>query len=200
MISHMDAQIGRVLTALEESGMADDTIVVFASDQGLAVGRHGLLGKQNLYEHSTRAPLMFKGPGIPSGARSDARSYLRDIYPPLCSLAGLSVPESVEGHSLAPILHGDRTEVRDTIFLAYRNVQRAVETGGWKLIRYPRINWTQLFHLEQDPHELHDLSGDPAQADRIRRMMMALRTAQERAGDGLPLETDDPQPAEFKPN
>src|SRR6185295_12363812 len=80
LITFMDLQIGRILAALDKSGAAQDTIVVFSSDQGLALGSHGLMGKQNLYESGMKVPLIFAGPGIPKG-QADALVYLHDIYP-----------------------------------------------------------------------------------------------------------------------
>ena len=81
MIAHLDAGIGRILNALDERGMKENTIVIFAGDNGLAVGQHGLMGKQNMYEHSVRVPLIFAGPGIPEGQKTDALCYLLDIFP-----------------------------------------------------------------------------------------------------------------------
>ena len=106
MITHLDDQIGRVLDALEASGRAEETIVVLAGDNGLAVGRHGLFGKQNLYDHSVRVPLLMAGPGVPEGARCDAFAYLFDIFPTLCELAGTETPASVEGTSLVRAMRG----------------------------------------------------------------------------------------------
>lgn len=169
MIAHLDAHIGRVLDALEESGHAHDTIVVLAGDNGLAVGQHGLLGKQNLYEHSVRVPLVFAGPGIPKGKRRDALCYLSDIFPTLCDLAGLPQPDSVEGKSLAPVLHDRHIEVRDSVFFAYRDVQRGVRQGRWKLIRY-NVEGTetiQLFDLHSDPWETNNLASSPEHAERV---------------------------------
>ena len=104
MITHADAQMGRVLKVLEETGRAENTIIVFAGDNGLAVGKHGLMGKQSLYEHSIRVPLMMAGPGVPAGKRSEAFAYLIDIFPTLCELTGVPTPETVEGRSLVPAM------------------------------------------------------------------------------------------------
>jgi arylsulfatase A-like enzyme len=86
--------------------------------------------------------------------------------------------------------------VRDAIFLAYRDVQRSVRRGQWKLIRYPEVNKTQLFDLAADPFEMKDLAADPAQADRIKELMALLAEEQKRYGDTLPLTVASPQPAE----
>src|SRR5207249_234741 len=143
--------------------------IIFSSDHGLAIGSHGLMGKQNLYEHSMKAPLVFSGPGIRPG-RSDALVYLLDIYPTVCELVGAPVPDGLDGRSLAPVIAGRTPDVRDSLFLAYRDLQRAVRDERWKLIRYPQINLSQLFDLREDPDERHDLAGDPAQQARIEQM------------------------------
>jgi arylsulfatase A-like enzyme len=194
MISHMDRQIGRIFAALEESGEWDNTVIAFSSDHGLAIGSHGLFGKQNVYEDGMKAPLMFRGPGVPQG-ESHAFAYLFDIYPTLCDLAGVDVPEGLDGRSLAPVIRGETDGVRDTVFLAYREVQRAVRHGDWKLIRYPQVDVTQLFNLADDPHELHNLADDPAQADRIQDLLGRLSREQRTWDDELPLKVDAPKPA-----
>ena len=136
MITALDACVGRLLRTLEEMGRAEDTIVVFAGDNGLALGQHGLMGKQNLYDHSVRVPLIIAGPGIPRGRRVEGLCYLPDLYPTLCNLLRLPRPETVEGRDLTPLLRQQTTEVRDSLFFAYRGFQRAVRTRTFKLIEY----------------------------------------------------------------
>lgn len=196
MITCLDVQVGRILEALDAAGHADDTIIVYSADHGLAVGSHGLLGKQNLYEHSMGCPLIVAGPGIPHGS-SDALTYLLDLYPTLCETAGIAPPESVEGVSLKPIWDGEADSVRDTLYTTYEDKMRSVRDGRWKLIRYPLINYTQLFDLENDPSELNNLAADPGQADRVEEMLGWLRSWQERADDKQPLSVDNPQPMEI---
>ncbi|HID07742.1 MAG TPA: DUF4976 domain-containing protein, partial [Armatimonadetes bacterium] len=172
MITHLDAQIGRVLKALEECGRADDTIIIFAGDNGLAVGQHGLMGKQNLYEHSVRVPLIICGPGIPRGKKCDALCYLLDVFPTICELVGLPIPETVEGVSLLPIINGEREQVRASLFFAYKNVQRAVCEERYKLIEYfvGGERHTQLFDLATDPWELKNLCDAPEYAEHLARL------------------------------
>ena len=172
MITHLDAQIGRILAALKETGHADNTIIVFAGDNGLAVGQHGLMGKQNLYDHSIRVPLIIAGPGIPKGRRTDALYYLLDLFPTLCDLIGLPIPESVEGHSLTPIIMGQKQKARDNLFFAYKGIQRAIRDEEYKLIEYTveGASTTQLFHLKNDPWEINNLSADPDYASRLARL------------------------------
>jgi arylsulfatase A-like enzyme len=198
MISHIDHQIGRIFQSLDSLGQWDNTIVVFSSDHGLAIGSHGLMGKQNVYVDGMKSPLLFRGPGIPHGT-SEAYAYLFDIYPTVCDLVGAPIPGEVEGKSLAPVLRGEREQVRDTVLLAYRQVQRAVRRGEWKLIRYPQVDVTQLFNLRDDPQEVRNLADDPRYADMVTEMT-ALLTAQQAAwGDGQPLTVDNPQPSVLDP-
>ena len=193
LITHMDHEIGRVLEALEKTGQAENTIVIYAADHGLAIGSHGLLGKQNLYEHSTRAPMIFVGRGIPQGKSSDALVYLFDIFPTISELIEIDSPEGVEGESLAPIWRGAKTGVRDSLYTAYAEVMRAVRDDRWKLIRYPHINKSQLFDLSNDPDEMNDLSAGPEQAERLDAMMELLADWQQKVGDKTPLTSAEPQ-------
>ena len=189
MISHMDAQIGRIFQALEATGRAADTLVVFAGDNGLAVGQHGLFGKQSLYEHSGRMPLAIAGPGIPKG-QSDALVYLLDVFPSVCELTGIATPEGVEGRSLAPILRGTKQQVRDYVFTAYRQFQRAVREPRWKLIEYrvAGVKTVQLFDLQNDPWEMKNLADDAACAEHRRRLEKLLEKARAEAGDPVDFE------------
>jgi len=186
MITELDDQVGRVLRVLEETGHADDTIVLFAGDNGLAVGQHGLFGKQSVYEHSVKVPMVLAGPGLARGETRGGFAYMHDVFPTVCDLAGLPIPGTVEGKSLVPVLAGRTKGVRDSVFAAYRNVQRMVRDERWKLIRYTVKGDVrrQLFDLEADPWETRDLSGDAAHAATLARLAERLRVWQK--------ETDDP--------
>ena len=197
LITHLDEHIGRILKALRNSGHAENTIIIYAADHGLAVGSHGLLGKQSVYEHSMGCPLIFAGPGIPKGKSTQAFSYLLDIFPTVCSLTGTQVPSDVEGKNLRPIWEGKASKVRDAVFLSFSKIQRSVRDERWKLIRYPKIDHTQLFDLQDDPHELHNLAKDPAQAGRVQRMLGLLARCQQKVGDDLPLTVPAPSPMEI---
>jgi len=192
LISHMDAQIGRVLEALDRTGRADDTIVVFTADHGLAVGSHGLLGKQSVYEHSMGAPLVIAGPGIPNG-ESDALTYLYDLMPTLLGEADVAVPDDVEGKDLSVVWDGKSAGVRDSLYLTYENKMRAVTDGRWKLIRYPPIDHEQLFDLDHDPDELKNLAGEPAHQDRLATMRALLVRHHAATADPHPLQVDPPR-------
>lgn len=185
VISHLDQQIGRILQALEDSGQAENTVVIFSSDHGLAVGSHGLMGKQNMYEHTVRVPLIMAGPGIPRNETREALVYLRDLFPTTCDLADVPVPDSVQGRSLTPVLRQADTEFREYAFGYYRDVQRMVRDDRWKLIWYPQAHREQLFHVAVDPHELHDLSASAEHEQTRARLRTALRRWQQRVGDPL---------------
>lgn len=160
MVSEVDVQIGRVLEALEKSGNRENTIIVFASDNGLAMGQNGLIGKQNLYDHSVGVPMLIIDPRKPrQGRRTDALCYLYDLYPTLCELAGVEVPPSVTGRSLKPVLDGKTASHREDLFLIYSNQQRALLKDGYKYIIYNvegKIT-EQLFNLQKDPGEMVNL-------------------------------------------
>lgn len=188
-ISDMDCQVGRVLTALKEAGFADNTIIIFSSDQGLAVGgRHGLMGKQNLYEH-VKPPLIFAGPGIRLG-QSDALVYLYDLFPTICDLGGAKIPEAVEGRSLLSVIKGTRSKVRDTLFGAYRDCQRMIRDERWKLIKYNAggVKNVQLFDLKHDPDELNNLVSDPKHAEQRARLEALLADARKLFADPVDFE------------
>jgi arylsulfatase A-like enzyme len=186
IITHMDAQIGRILDALADSGRADNTVIIFTADHGLAVGRHGLLGKQNMYEHSLRAPLILAGPGIPAGRRIVSRVYVQDVLPTTLELADMPVPAHIEFKSLLPLIRGERAEQYDTIYAAYMpDQQRAVIADDFKLIHYPAIDVFRLFNLREDPHELQDLIDDPRHAATLVRLKRRLVEAQRTMGDPL---------------
>ncbi len=188
ILTHMDAQIGRILDALESSGQADNTWIFFTADHGLAVGHHGLMGKQNMYDHSLRVPFIIVAPGVTAEARIRAPIYLQDVMATALDLAGAEEPDHVDFHSLLPHLEGSpRPAVRKHIYGAYLNLQRAVIHDGWKLIVYPKAKITRLYHLEEDPDELQDLASDPALAERIGSLFQRLQAAREELGDPLAL-------------
>ena len=184
MVEHMDAQVGRVLAALDATGRAGETVVIFAADNGLALGSHGLLGKQNLYEHSVRVPLIVKGPGIPAGRSTDALCYLLDLFPTVCEWTGLESPPN-DGRSLLPVMRGEKESVRDGLMFAYRAEQRAYRDERYKLIEYDvkGARTTQLFDLKDDPSERRDLSEVAQHAGTLARLRGRLAGAQKEHGD-----------------
>jgi arylsulfatase A-like enzyme len=188
LITYMDAQIGRILDALEKSGKAANTYVILTADHGLAVGEHGLMGKQNVYDCSVRMPLIISGPGVGRGRRIDDYVYQHCLYATTCDLAGIPVPETVQFPSLAPLLRGEGKAPYTNVFSYYKDFQRMVRTNTHKLIVYPKIKRTQLFDIAKDPWEMHDLSQDPGYAAIRKDLFQQLLQLQRELGDPLKLE------------
>ena len=194
IISHMDAQIGRILAALQASGKADNTYVILTADHGLAIGEHGLMGKQNQYECSMRMPLILSGPGIRPGSHVDEMVYQHSMFATTCDLAGVPVPAHVEFPSLAPMLRsGQPKPLYDAMFGWLDGVQRSIRTRQHKLIVYPQIRRVQVFDLERDPWEMRDLVDDPAYAQIKAGLIAKLKQMQRELGD--PLDLDHPKQA-----
>jgi len=168
-IENIDTQIGRVLDKLEAMGELDNTYIFFSADHGIAVGRHGLTGKQNLYEHTWRVPMIVVGPGIEPGSRASGYTYLLDLLPTFCDLAGIKIPDVVEGKSFRPVLEGRADRIRDVLYGVYcggtKPGMRAVKTDNWKLIKYDvldgTVRRTQLFNLRDNPYEFLAEHHDP---------------------------------------
>lgn len=209
---NIDIQIGRVLDRLEAMGELDDTYVIYTSDHGMAIGRHGLQGKQNLYEHTWRVPFIARGPGIEPGSRAVGNVYLLDVLSTLCDLAGIDAPRTSEGISFGPVLKGEKAQVRDVLYGVYsggtKPGMRSLRRGDWKLIQYDVLDGyvreDQLFHLGENPDEFltehHadevvaltgvrpgknqiNLADDPGHAERLAEMKALLLLEMERLDD-----------------
>ncbi len=189
IITHMDAQIGRILEGLEKTGQAENTYIVFTADHGLACGHHGLMGKQNMYDHSVRVPFLVVGPNIAPDRKLDSPIYMQDVVPTTLEWAGASKPDHVEFQSLAPRLAGESGRADEPIYGAYTMTQRMVTVGRDKLIVYPQIGKMMLFDLETDPLETRDLADDPSSGPKIEKLLAQLKTLQQTTGDPLDLET-----------
>lgn len=218
---NIDRQIGRVLKQLEATGELDNTYIIYTADHGMAIGRHGLQGKQNLYEHTWRVPFIVKGPGIKPGTRVKGNIYLLDVLPTLCDLAGIKPPTTVEGVSFKPVLEQKQDVVRDVLYGVYsggtKPGMRCVKKGDWKLIKYDvldgKVRETQLFNLKDNPHEFlkqhhqgkvaqltgvkpapHqvNLADDPRYARKRKEMEALLLSEQKRLNDPYRL-WDQPQ-------
>ncbi len=198
-ITYLDMLIGRVIDAVDASPRAKETFIVFTADSGVARGSHGLIGKQNLYEHSMRVPLIVAGPGVPAGRRTAAMCYLFDVLPTLGSLCGVPAPATSEGRDLSAVLRDPAQPGRPALMFAYRDIQRAVRDERWKLIRYPQVDRTQLFDLASDPDETRDLAADPAQAGRIAELTKRLENEMRSFGDNATLRVAQPKPAAWSP-
>jgi arylsulfatase A-like enzyme len=198
-ITGFDHHIGRIFEQLKKSGQWDNTIIIFSADNGLSMGEHGLFGKQNLYEFGgMHVPLVIAGPGIAKG-KSEAFVYLMDLFPTFAEFAGAKIPDGVEGKSIAPVLTGKQTKVRDVLYTAYRDCQRAIRDDRWKLFRYPQVDRTQLFDMKNDPLEMVNLADKPEHAAKITELTALLTNEMASYADTLPLTVDNPKPAEWTP-
>jgi arylsulfatase A-like enzyme len=208
IVTHLDEQIGRLLEALRQSGQAENTYVLFTSDHGLAVGRHGLLGKQSMFDHSVRMPLIISGPDVPAGRSLSVPVYMQDVMPTTLELAGVQPSPEIEFHSLLPQIRAslsagspatDNSEATpgdpvnptrspySAIYGAYRNLQRMITTDNYKLILYPSIQKTLLFNLREDPEEINDLAELPTHQTTVRRLFSKLSQLQITMDDPLEL-------------
>ena len=151
-VSFVDSQVGRVLDALEQSGQADNTVVVLWSDHGWHLGEKAISGKNSLWEESTRVPLIFAGPGVAKAANVTSPAELLDLYPTLSELCGLSEPKLVDGHSLVPQLK-DATAERTWPAITTHNVNNhSIRTEHLRYIRYADGS-EELYDLARDPNE-----------------------------------------------
>jgi len=186
IISHMDSQIARMLDAVEKSGKADNTYIFFTADHGLAVGYHGLIGKQNMYDHSVRPPMIVVGPDIPADKKLDMDIYLQDIMPTTLELAGLDIPEYVEFQSMLPYLREERNESSyDAVYGCYKDLQRMIRDDGYKLIAYPYAEKLRLFDIEKDPLEMNDLAEDPEKQQLVSELFLKLESLGKEMDDTL---------------
>ncbi len=186
IVSHLDAQIGRILDALENSPAARHTFIFFTADNGLSCGEHGLMGKQNLYDASIRVPFLVAGPGLPAGKKIPAPIYLQDAMPTILRLTGAPVPEDIDFQDMSPHWEGQGSP-RPAIACAYRDLQRMVVEDGRKLILYPKARVARLFDLRADPDEIHDLIDTTAGKESAARLFQRLLALQHESGDTLDL-------------
>lgn len=186
IITHMDEQIGRILDAIEETGKADNTWIFFTADHGLACGQHGLMGKQNLYDHSVRVPLFVVGPDVEQGKKIDGSVYLQDIMPTTLELAGVNKPEHVEFNSLLPMLDGKPSPYK-AVYGAYLEKQRSIRTDEYKLIAYPKAKKLRLYNVQNDPLEKNDLAGDEAMKSIVEDLLQQLGELQVQMNDKVSL-------------
>lgn len=196
IISHMDEQIGRIIAKLKETGKMDNTYIFFSADHGLSCGNHGLLGKQNMYEHSVKVPFMVVGPDVPKGEGRDGFVHVQDVMATALDLGGIEKPDYVEFSSVMPLIKDRKQEshLKDTLYFAYEmEFQRMVRVGDYKLVLYPQGHVLRLFNVKKDPAEMHDLVGDPAQWPRIKKMFQILLKLQDEMEDGLDLKPYYPQ-------
>ena len=185
VITGYDKQVGRILDELDRTGQAKNTIVIFASDNGLSFSDHGLIHKQSLYDADNRVPLIIGGPGIPEGQRRDTFVYLSDTLPTLLDLAGVPVPATIEAKSFAASVKDPNKIHRQSLYTAYRHEIRTFLDQEYKLILYnvcySGARYTQLFNIKKDPFETKNLAKE--QPERVARMIEQARKAGRELGE-----------------
>ena len=180
-ISFMDAQVGRVLDALQRLGLADNTVVVFMSDHGYHLGEHGLWQKMTLFEESARVPLLIAAPGAKAaGQACDRLVESIDVYPTVADLCGLAPLAQLEGRSLRPLLNEPAQPWKRAAYTQVRRtgdvMGRSVRTERWRYTEWDEgRQGAELYDHDLDPHEFHNLANDPAQADVVKEHRALLR-------------------------
>jgi arylsulfatase A-like enzyme len=178
-ISYMDAQVGKVLDALDELGLKENTIVVFSSDHGYLLGHHHKFQKQHLFEEATRVPFILRTPWInkPHGRATKHITELIDLYPTLAELAGLTPPANLHGQSLVPLLNNPvRTDwAKQLAFTISRSGGESIRSHEWRYTQWGfGAKGQELFDLNNDPGEFTNLAGKPkyaGQRDRLRKQL-----------------------------
>jgi arylsulfatase A-like enzyme len=197
MISHLDKRIGDIIDLLKKEGLYSNTIIVYAGDNGMAMGSHGLLAKQSLYEVATKVPLIISGPGIPANEVKDAMVYLLDIFPTLAGLCNLPAPDGIDGKNFARVLTGKDKEIRSSLYTVYQNTSKAVRTDEWKLILYQQHNYLQLFNLKRDPLEINNLAALGEYKAKIEEMMVLMKEWYTLTGDTATINPKTIVPLEY---
>lgn len=188
LITHLDAQIGMILDALEKSGKLDNTYIFFAADHGLGVGDHGFLGKQNQYEASVRVPMIICGPNIKKNYEVDNMVYMQDIMATTLELAGSEAADKMDFKSFLRLAEGKKMKTRDAMIGCYSGCQRMIRTDKYKMIIYPNANRVRLFDLKKDPLEMNDLAENVKYHPLMRKLYKRFRELQVEIKD--PLNTD----------
>lgn len=200
-VRSIDDGVGRVLAQLEEMGILDNTLIVYTSDQGFFLGEHGYYDKRFMYEESLRNPLIVRyPPSIKAGTKTEAFALNLDYASTFLELAGVPIPEDIQGSSLLPVLEGNEpVEWRDSVYYHYYEypgwhyVKRhyGIRTERYKLIRfYHDIDAWELYDLDVDPQELNNLYGDPGHEAVVAMLKGKLRNLQARFGDSPQLAED----------
>ncbi len=188
IITHLDQQIGRIINHLKETGQDKNTYILFSADHGLAVGNHGFIGKQNMYDHSMRVPCILVGPNIPENEKCNMQVYLQDLMATSLDIAKIEKPEYVEFNSLLPLITKESKESPySEIYGTYMNLQRMVRTDEYKLIVYPEAHVIRLYNVKKDPFEMTDLAQNPDYTKIIKNLTRKLEAQQKTMNDPLNL-------------
>ena len=195
IITHLDAQIGKVIKALKASGQYENTLIVLAGDSGLAVGNHGLMGKQNLYnEGGIHVPLIFSGGAVSQSGTRPQLTYIHDIFPSMCELTGVDIPVSVSGKSVVNVINNPQSPGRQYLYHAYMQYQRAYRKGDFKLIEYVKApakgkknagsRVTQLYNIKEDFWEVKNLVVYPQYQETVDSLRTEMKQVAKQLKDG----------------
>jgi arylsulfatase A-like enzyme len=192
LVTALDENIGRLLDYLDDSGLSENTVVVYTSDNGFFNGQHGFFNKMWMYEPSLHLPLLIRYPGVVRpGAQNHELTSMLDLAPTFLDIAGAPVPADMQGVSMLPLLRGEPTPWRDAVYYHYYPQydipeQYGVRTKTHKLVHYPGqeagIDW-ELFDLKTDLNEMHNLAEDPAYAQELAEMKTLLSKKRTESGD-----------------
>ena len=172
-VAFMDAQVGKILDALDRLKLRDNTIVVFTADHGYHMGEHDFWQKMSLHEESTRIPILLSGPGIESGKTKSLAQQI-DIYPTLAELAGLPIPEHIQGKSLVPVTKDNSAKVHDSILCFRRKRDKLLRTERFALIKYGGTKEMELYDMEKDPLQFTNLAKNKSYAQTLIELNMQL--------------------------
>ncbi|MCL4202179.1 MAG: sulfatase [Pirellulaceae bacterium] len=164
--SFVDDQVGRIIAALDEAGLADNTVVVLWGDHGFHLGEKAITGKNTLWERSTRVPLIFAGPGVRAGQRTTQPAELLDMYPTLVELCGLAPRDDLEGLSLVPQIKDPKAHRERPAISSHNQGNHGIRSERWRYIRYADGS-EELYDVQNDPHEWTNLAADPQYVDVI---------------------------------
>ena len=210
-ITLVDRMVGKITSALERAGVADNTVVVFTSEHGDMMGDHGMLEKRSFFEEASRVPLLIRAPWISKeGTLVEGSVGHADLVPTLLDLIGEDVPDTLQGKSLQPVMKGDADLSENDVFVQWNGTSEEIVDrflGSAEINRMLALPWRsvitpdrwklnlcagdqcELYDLNNDPYEMNNLFNDPAQADRIRDMAARIRIWQGETGDTVPLPT-----------
>ena len=210
-ITLVDRMVGKITSALERAGVADNTVVVFTSEHGDMMGDHGMLEKRSFFEEASRVPLLMRVPWLSEeGKMVEGSVGHADLVPTLLDLIGEDVPDTLQGKSLQPVMKGEADLSENDVFVQWNGTSEEIVDrflGSAEINRMLALPWRsvitpdrwklnlcagdqcELYDLNSDPHEMNNLFNDPAQADRIRDMAARIRIWQGETGDTAPLPT-----------
>ena len=182
-VSYVDSQVGRLIRSLEENGLSEKTIIVLWGDHGWHLGEHGTWAKMTLFEWATRVPLVLKVPSLSQPVGIDSLVELVDVYPTLCQLAGLPIPEHIEGNSMVPLLQDPSRPWKTATFSKFprygHSMGHSMRTNRYRYTEWisssHEVKAKELYDHQKDPNELVNLAGSPNSTEILERLARKMR-------------------------